>query len=145
VIAVDTNLLVYAHRPESPLHSRALDVLEGLAGGQRAWGIPIHCLVEFAAVVSSGRLWKEPSRVEHIADQVAVWIESPSCRLLADDETVWEHTLALARRGLSTGGAWYDARIAGVCLAHGVTEFWTADRDYTRFPALRTRNPLVEP
>jgi len=88
MIAVDTNLLVYAHRSESPLHARALDLMEGLCGGRRALGIPIHCLVDFAAVVSSGRLWKEPSRVEHIADQVAVWSESPSCRLLADDETV---------------------------------------------------------
>src|SRR5688572_3603933 len=106
MIAVDTNVLVYAHRPESPLHSRALDRLEGLSGGQNPWGIPIHCLVEFAAVVSSGRLWKEPSQVEHIAEQVAVWSDSPSCRLLADDETVWEHTLALARRGHCGGGAW---------------------------------------
>jgi len=37
----------------------------------------------------------------------------------------------------------HDARIAAVCLAHGVTELWTADRDFSRFPALRTRNPCV--
>ncbi|MEJ7726221.1 MAG: hypothetical protein WKH47_04295 [Actinomycetes bacterium] len=37
----------------------------------------------------------------------------------------------------------HDARIAGICLAHGVTELWTADRDFSRFPGLRTRNPLV--
>jgi predicted nucleic acid-binding protein len=143
VIAVDTNILTYAHRPESPLHAQALAVLEELCAGRSAWSIPVHCLVEFAAVASNRRLWREPSTLEHVADQVAVWRESPACRFLGDDETVWEHTLRLARGGHCEAGAWYDARIAGACLAHGVSELWTADRDYSRFPALRTRNPLV--
>ena len=38
----------------------------------------------------------------------------------------------------------HDARIAALCLDHGVHEFWTADRDFARFPDLRVRNPLVE-
>jgi predicted nucleic acid-binding protein len=37
----------------------------------------------------------------------------------------------------------HDARIAALCLQHGVRELWSADRDFNRFPALRTRNPLV--
>jgi predicted nucleic acid-binding protein len=37
----------------------------------------------------------------------------------------------------------HDARIAALCLSHGVCELWSADRDFSRFPALRTRNPLV--
>jgi predicted nucleic acid-binding protein len=42
-----------------------------------------------------------------------------------------------------TGPRVHDARIAAICLAHGVTELWTADRDFSYFPRLRTRNPLV--
>ena len=144
MIAVDTNLLLYAHRPESPFHERALQVVEALWSERGAWGIPVHCLVEFAAVASNGRIWKAPSSRDQIAEQVAVWEESPTLRLLGDDRTVWRRCLELAGRGLCEGGAWYDARIAGACLAHGVAELWTADRDYSRFPALRTRNPLVE-
>jgi toxin-antitoxin system PIN domain toxin len=143
VIALDTNLLVYAHRPESPFHLRALDVVEGLWSGREAWGLPIHCLVEFAAIVSNRRIWKQASSADQIADQAAAWLEAPGLRLLGDDRTVWTHCLELARRGASEGGAWYDARIAGACIAHGVAELWTADRDYSRFPALRTRNPLI--
>jgi hypothetical protein len=29
-----------------------------------------------------------------------------------------------------------------LCKVHGVTELWTADRDFSRFPGLRKRNPL---
>jgi len=47
--------------------------------------------------------------------------------------------------GRATGGAMHDARIAAICLDHGVTELLTADRDFSRFPGLRVRNPLVTP
>ena len=36
-----------------------------------------------------------------------------------------------------------DARVAAICLSHGIDEFWTADRDFSRFPSLVTRNPLL--
>ena len=42
-----------------------------------------------------------------------------------------------------TGPKWHDARFAAICLAHGVSELWTAGRDYSYFPKLRTRNPLA--
>lgn len=41
------------------------------------------------------------------------------------------------------GGKVHDARIAAMCLNHGVAEPWTADRDFSAFPGLKTRNPLI--
>lgn len=145
MIAVDTNLLVYGHRPEAPLHEAARRAIERLHTAGEPWGVPIHCLVEFAAVVSSPRIWKHPSTPAHVAEQVEAWTSSPGLRLLADDATVWQRSLTLAERGAVQAGRWYDARIAAVCLAHGVRELWTADRDFSRFPELVTRNPLVLP
>jgi predicted nucleic acid-binding protein len=49
----------------------------------------------------------------------------------------------LLANGQVTGARVHDARIAALCLAHGVSELWSADRDFTRFPELKTRNPLV--
>jgi hypothetical protein len=48
----------------------------------------------------------------------------------------------MERAGLA-GGAVHDARIAAICMAHGVGELWTRDRDFSRFPDLRTRDPLI--
>lgn len=45
--------------------------------------------------------------------------------------------------GRVAGGQVHDARIAALCRLHGVTELWSADRDFGRFPQLRVRNPLV--
>jgi len=44
---------------------------------------------------------------------------------------------------MAQGGAIHDARIAAICLSHGVAELWSADRDFSRFPALPIRNPLI--
>jgi uncharacterized protein len=30
-----------------------------------------------------------------------------------------------------------------LCLNHGVSRLWTADRDFSRFPGLATSNPLI--
>ena len=49
---------------------------------------------------------------------------------------------SLVEGGRLAGGQIHDARVAAVCLAHGVTELWTVDRDFSRFPLLRVRNPL---
>ena len=37
----------------------------------------------------------------------------------------------------------HDARIAALCRQHGISELWTADRDFGRFAGLRFRNPLI--
>jgi predicted nucleic acid-binding protein len=41
------------------------------------------------------------------------------------------------------GNKVHDARVAAICLGHGVRELWSADRDFSYFPDVRTRNPLV--
>jgi predicted nucleic acid-binding protein len=41
------------------------------------------------------------------------------------------------------GGAIQDARIVATCLDHNVRKLCSADRDFSKFPGLRVRNPLV--
>jgi predicted nucleic acid-binding protein len=83
VIAVDTNLLGYAHRRDWSWHAAARDALTGLAEGLG------ECLTT----------------------------------------------------GRTAGAQVHNARIAALCLAHGVRELWTHDRDFGRFPTLTVRNP----
>jgi len=143
MIAVDTNLLVYAHREDSPWHGRAFELVRALAEGAAPWAIPWPCLHEFLAVVTHPRIFDPPTPLEIALDQVEAWIASPSLVLLAEGPMHWERlreNLAAAR---VAGPAVHDARIAALCLAHGVRELWTADRDFGRYARLRTRNPLV--
>ena len=144
VIAVDTNLLVYAHREDSPWHERALSAVSHLAEGRSAWALPWPCLHEFLAIVTHPRIFRPPTPSEIALDQVAAWLESPTIVLLAEGPAHWETLRAVAAAGTVVGPQIHDARVAALCLAHGVRELWTADRDFGRFPSLRTSNPLVD-
>ena len=105
MIAVDTNLLVYGHREDSPWHDAAYKRIAELAEGRAPWAIPWPCLHEFIAVVTPPRIYTPPTPL--------------------------------------AGAQVHDARVAAICLAHGVRESWTVDRDFGRFPTLTIRNPLV--
>lgn len=144
MIAVDTNILVYAHRPETPRHLEARRALEVLATGPAAWAIPMHCLVEFTGVVTNPRIWHAPSSSAACFEQVRAWREAPKLTLLDETEAFWPRFVDVVTRSRARGGGVHDARIVACCLAHGVDELWTCDRDFSSYPALKVRNPLVE-
>ena len=143
MIAVDTNLLVYAHRADALWHDRADACIAGLAEGAARWAIPWPCLHEFVAIVTHPRIYDPPTPLGVALDQVAAWLESPHLELLSEAAGYWEALDAILRAGRIAGPAVHDARIAALCLHHGIDELLTADRDFGRFAGLRTRNPLV--
>jgi len=143
VIAVDTNILVYAHRRESPFHEVASKCLIELGEGTAAWGIPWPCLHEFLAVVTNPRAFAPPSSLEQALGQVEIWLESPSLALLTESSTHWSTLRAILVESAITGPRVHDARIMALCRQHGVRELWSADRDFSRFAGVRVVNPLV--
>ena len=144
MIAIDTNVLVYAHRRESPHHKRCSAALRELATSGEPWALPWPCVAEFVCVVTHPGHYKPPSTTAEATDQVQAWRDVPTCRLLTETGRTEETFFQLLALPAVVGPRVYDARIAAICLDHGVRELWTADRDYSRFPKLRTRNPLVE-
>jgi toxin-antitoxin system PIN domain toxin len=143
MIAVDSNLLVYAHREDSPWHEAAYACLAGLAEGRQAWAIPWPCLHEFLAIVTHPRIYDPPTPLGKATDQAEAWLESPSLILLAESEEHWSQLSSLLRSGRIAGPKVHDARVAAICIQHGASELWTIDRDFSRFPGLKVRNPLV--
>jgi len=143
VIAVDTNILVYAHREDAPFHEIAARRVAGLAEGRAPWAIPWPCLHEFLAIVTHPRIYDPPTPSAAALDQVDAWLEAPSLVLLAEAEQYWTELRALVTAGRVTGARIHDARIAALCRQHGVRELWSADRDFSRFPNLAVLNPLT--
>jgi toxin-antitoxin system PIN domain toxin len=143
MVAVDTNILVYSHRSDSPFHVKADAVVTALAEGSSAWAIAWPCLHEFLAIVTHPRIYKPPTPVADALVQVERWLESPTLVLLHEEEGYWAALRAIAERSLVTGGAIHDARIAALCRRHGVATLYSADRDFSRFPDLTTENPLL--
>jgi uncharacterized protein len=107
VIAVDTNVLVYAHRREPAEHERASELLRELAEGTEPWAVP--------------------------------W---PVIRLLAEPFDFPAQLAEFARRPRVRGPVIHDARVAAICVAHGVERLLTRDRDFALFPELVTDDPF---
>jgi uncharacterized protein len=143
MIAVDTNILVYAHRAESEFYRVAFAQLKWLAEGGTAWGIPVSCLHEFLAVVTNARVYKPASTHEQALAQIDNWLASPQACILHSGSRHWAILSDLARKAKLQGGQFHDARIAAICIENGVHLLWTADRDFGRFKMLKTINPLV--
>lgn len=143
MIAIDANILVYAHRDRVPQHGRARTALESLARDGGPLALPWPAVHEFLAVTTDARLWPIPTPVETALEQLERLIALPQTRLLGEPRDHWSRLASLLKQSGTTGKRAYDASIAAICLAHGVRELWTADRDYAAFPGLKTRNPLI--
>jgi hypothetical protein len=142
MIAVDTNVLVYAFNARAPRHRAALAVLRKLAEGQRPWGVPWPCVAEFICVVTDRR---QPmcSSARDAWRFLDLAFASPSAlRLLPTEDS-----LRVFREVVEESGAvWndvHDAHIFALCLEHGVRELLTADRGFRRFKGLKVTDPFA--
>ena len=145
MIAVDTNVLVYAHRRESGIGDEAYATLARLAEGDRAWAIPWPCCYEFLSVVTNRRIWRDAATSATQAwEQLMAWARSPAHRMIGETEGFTELLGRFVQRPHVVGGVVHDARIAAICVAHGVETLLTRDRDFSLFPELSTGDPFRE-
>ena len=78
MIAVDTNVLVYAHREEMPLHALALERLRALVEGSTPWALPTFCIGEFVRLVTHPRVFHPPTDLETALAFLEQVLGSPS-------------------------------------------------------------------
>lgn len=138
--AVDSNVLIEAHRQEVPQHAAAKARLEALAAGDAPWGIPVFCLGEFVRVVTHQRVFSPPTSVEDACRVIERLLGAPSCRLLVPGAGYPALYAAALREAEAAGNLAIDAQIVAVCREAGVTAFLTRDRDFARFKGFRTQS-----
>ena len=140
MIAVDTNILVYAHREELPQHAVARARVTALAEGDAPWAIPVFCLGEFIRVVTHPRLFDPPHTIDEACGALDRVLESPSVRILNPGDRFWAMLGKAVRDAAATGNLVFDAQVAALCRESGVSALLTEDRDFDRFPGLRTEH-----
>jgi len=143
MIAVDTNLLVYAYREDSEFHKAATENLRPVIEGSVPWALPWPCVHEFIGVVTSGKVYKPASPLPGVLAFLDSLFASPQLHLLAESPGYFEKLRDIAQAAKISGPRIHDARIAALGLHHGVSELWSADRDFSAFPQIKVRNPLV--
>ncbi len=144
MIAVDTNLLVYSYREDSEFHARAMERLRPVVEGRSPWALPWPCVHEFIGVVTHPSIYKPASTLARALDFLDALFASPQLLLLAESPGYFEKLRNIATAARLKGPRIHDARIAALCLHNGVSELWSADRDFSAFPKLKVRNPLIK-
>lgn len=141
MIALDTNLLVYAHRSQVAEHRAARRAIEAAAGQGEGWGMASASLPEFWAIVThpaaSGR--------RSTPDQASGFVRA----LVAAGAEIWlpgpgfgDRLLQLAADMQVTGPRVFDLQIALMAFESGATQLWTHDKAFVKIPGLVVRDPL---
>src|SRR5574337_365315 len=130
MIAVDTNILVYAHRRDAELHTAAADLVKALSEGRSAWAIPWPCLHEFFAISTHPKIYDPPSTRDLAITQIDAWLASPALSMLGETAGYWGQLKTTLEAAKATGPMVHEARIAALCAAHGIRQLWSADRDF---------------
>ena len=138
MIAVDTNVLVYAHRAELPLHEAARSRLVALAESPARWAIPVFCLGEFIRVITHHKLFSPPHSASEACEAMTRLLASPSATVLFPGSGYPRLLAQAVREGNAVGNLVFDAQIVALCREHGVSRLLTEDRDFDRFRQLRT-------
>lgn len=134
--AVDTNVLVHAHREDMDKHSAAVEKLRTLSEGLQPWALPVFCIGEFLRVVTHPRVFTPPSTLADALSAIDGLLESPSIQILTPSSNFWSFFSNTLQEGQATGNLVFDAQIVAVCVEHGVETLISEDRGLKRFDQL---------
>jgi hypothetical protein len=138
VIALDTNILVYAHREEFAKHGAAQRRLVELAEGDAEWAIPVFCIGEFLRVATHPKLFAPPFTAAEAVEAIGRVLQSPSLRVLLPGVRFLDLLGTAVQEADAVGNLVFDAQIVALCRETGVSSFLTEDRDFDRFPGFPT-------
>jgi len=133
VIAVDTNILIYAHRAETQLHQICRTRLRDLAGSGDLWALPVFCIAEFVRVVTHLRVFSPPTELAVALEYLRRLLACPTVRVLCPGSAFPELFETACQGAAVRGNLAFDAQIVSVCREHGADRILTADRDFARF------------
>ena len=143
MIAIDTSLLVYAHRAGSDEHGAARRAIERAAGAREGWGVALGSVTEFWSVVTHPRMPGRPSTPEEAAAFLDVLVREAGAAVWSPGEGFESRLVPLASRMGVRGARIFDLQIGLTALEGGAREIWTHDGGFVPVPGLRVRDPLA--
>lgn len=142
MIAIDTNLLIYAHRSGLAEHRAAKRALQKASEDARGWGIPFPCIAEFWSVVTHPESAGGGSAPSKARDYLRALVLEAGAKVWMPAEGCWERVTMLAEELDVRGLRIFDLQIALAAFDNGATEIWTHDRNFVAVPGMLVRDPL---
>jgi len=142
MIAIDTNLLIYAHRAGAPEHRAARRVLGEACQDRRGWGLPLPCIAEFWSVVTHPACAGGPSTARQARGFLEALLRDGEGAVWLPQAGYWERLTRLAGELRVQGARIFDLQIGLTAFENGASEIWTHDRNFQGIPGLLVRDPL---
>ncbi len=140
MIVLDLSLILLAADAEHPLAARARSVLDELERGGRSFAVPSTAL-EFAAFLLDHKTQAATAgEQERLERRLKTLLEARGASVIAEGPRHWSFlkTILASNPEMDPG----DARLAAICLEHGVDELWSIDGALSWLPSVRVRSPL---
>jgi len=142
VIAIDTNLLVYAHRSGCPEHKQARLAIERAATNPRGWGIALPSFAEFWMVVTHPSCVGGPTEPAKARNFLASLLETGEPKVFLPGKAFGERLIQTAADLGVTGIRIFDLQIGLLAVENGATELWTHDAGFVPISKLTVKDPL---
>jgi hypothetical protein len=141
LILLDANIVLYAYDRTSERHQAAASWLETAFTGTESVGVSWSVVLAFLRVTTSRRMLREPLSMPEAISAVSQWLERPNVQIVEPGERHWRILRSLLIETQIRGADVMDAHLAALAAEHGAI-VCTHDRDFARFPGLRTLDPL---
>jgi predicted nucleic acid-binding protein len=142
MIALDTNLLIYAHREGSPEHERTHKAILKVLDDPRGWGICLPAVTEFWSIVTHPKMPGGPSPAPVVTHFFHYLLTEGHGNLWTPGPGFGERLMRWASSLKVRGKRVFDLQIAGIALEHGAREIWTHDQGFISVPGLKVHDPL---
>lgn len=142
MILPDINLLLYAYNPHAPQHEAASRWWEATMNGDELIGLPNEVSLGFVRIATNPRLGPAAVPVHRARQVVETWLALPVVRVLAPSADHFGKVMALVTQVMGSGSLISDAALASYAIENRAV-LHTNDADFSRFPNLNWRNPLL--
>lgn len=132
----DVNILVYAHREDTPQHKKSLAWLEERINSDEAFALSELVLSGFLRIVTHPKIFNPPSRLEDALTFVEQLKSHPNCVIVSPQERHWPLFVELCKQAQAKGNLIPDAYHAALAIETG-SEWITTDQDFSRFEKLK--------
>ena len=136
----DVNVLIYAHRVDTPQHASVRDWFESEVNGPTAFGMAELVLSGFVRIVTSPKIFADPTPLDLALTEVEQLRERPNFVPVRPEHRHFDIFIRLCREGNTKGKLVADAYLAALAIEHGC-EWISFDRDFARFPSLNWSKP----
>jgi toxin-antitoxin system PIN domain toxin len=140
MLCPDVNPLLFAYRSDLPAHSEYAAWLQELMTGDEPVGISELVLSAVVRLATNHRIFSEPSTPVDVLAYCDAVRAAPAAVPLRPGARHWDIFAGLCREARAKGNLIPDAYLAALAIESG-SEWMTTDRDYSRFPGLRWRDP----